>query len=59
MTGHVYDYVNVDDRSYESLNVTRTKIAPEKADIIIITQKADMSKNKIKKPDATKDEPWA
>ncbi|KAG6021071.1 hypothetical protein E4U19_005979 [Claviceps sp. Clav32 group G5] len=58
MTGHVYDYVNVDDRSYESLNVTRTKIAPEKADIIIMAQKTDMSKNKIKKPDATIYKGW-
>ncbi|KAG6169114.1 hypothetical protein E4U27_007648 [Claviceps purpurea] len=46
MTGQVY--VNVDDRStslVQSLNVTRTKIAPEKADT---APKTDMSK----KPDA-------
>ncbi|KAG6158466.1 hypothetical protein E4U37_005819 [Claviceps purpurea] len=36
----------------KSLNVTRAKLAPEKDDT---APKADMSK----KPDATKDRPWA
>ncbi|KAG6211418.1 hypothetical protein E4U50_002306 [Claviceps purpurea] len=46
--GHVDVYV--DDP--KSLNVTRAKLAPEKDDT---APKADMSK----KPDATKDRPWA